>query len=764
MLAAAAMLGTCDYARAQNGQDKVIDVRVEGNRRMTTEAVLAHVKTRLGQSYSDDLVRSDKQALLDTAQFTSVVATKTQTDRGVIVTFIVQERPLVSRVMLQGNKEFTDEQLMGSLPFQAAAPLNIASVQAGQDALVNKYRSSGYYFASVTVDRPALEKEKRAVYKIVEGPRVTIGKVEFVGNTTYSGLILGQKVGTRKRFWPIFPGFLDTDQLAQDVTALRNFYRDEGFLDAEVGRELEFSFDKTQVTVRFIVKEGPRYRVNEVIFKGNTVISAEQLAQRVSLQQGSFFTAERLKQSVQNVQDTYGEVGYIEAQVRATRQFLAPSAPVPAWAAGMDEGAAKPAVLNIVFTIVEKDQYRIGQINIRGNNITQGRIIRRELRFFPEQIFNSTAVKESKNRLEETRLFEKVEIEPVATNVPGVRNADVIVKEGRTAQFLVGVGVSTNAGLLGNISFTQRNFDLFAPQKGFRGGGQTLSIVAEPGTEMMRFYVDWFEPYLFDQPYSLGARGFAWTRKREDWDETRVGGLMTVGHKFINHWFGQVATRVEAIDISDVSTDTSTEIRDEEGWHSLVGIKPALIRDRTDSRWLPSKGDRLELSYEQVFGTSTFGNIQGEYHYYHTLATDALDRKHILASRVAAGQIVGDAPFFERYYGGGIGSIRGFKYRGISPRGSNGDDPIGGDFMFFAGSEYSFPLIGKDLRGVLFVDTGTVNSDFGFSNYRMSIGTGLRWVVPMLGPVPLSLDVAVPILKGDDDDTQILSFSVGVTF
>lgn len=758
------MLGFCSHAQAQNGRDKVIDVRVEGNRRMTAEAVLAHVKTGLGQPYSDDLVRSDKQALLETGQFTSVVATKTQTDRGVIVTYIVQERPLVSRVQIVGNKEFTEEQLTGVLPFGASAPLNVASVQAGQEAMLNKYRSSGYYFASVTVDHAALEKEKRAVYKIVEGPRVTINKVEFVGNEHYSGLILGQKISTRKRFWPIFPGFLDTDQLAQDVTALRNFYRDEGFLDAEAGRELEFSFDKTQVAVRFIMKEGPRYRVNEVIFKGNTVISNEQLAGRISLSQGSFFTAERLKQSVQNVQDTYGEVGYIEAQVRASRQFLAPTAPVPAWAMGIDEGAAKPAVLNVVFTIVEKDQYRIGQINIRGNNITQGRIIRRELRFFPEQIFNSTAVKESKNRLEETRLFEKVEIEPVATNVKGVKDTNIVVKEGRTAQFLVGVGVSTNAGLLGNISFTQRNFDLFAPAKGFRGAGQTLSIVAEPGTEMMRFYVDWFEPYLFDQPYSLGARMFAWTRQREDWDETRVGGLMTLGHKFIGHWFGQVAARIEAVDISDVSTDVSREIRDEEGWHSLVGIKPTLIRDRTDSRWLPSKGDRLEVSYEQVFGTSTFGKLEGEYHYYHTLATDALDRKHILASRVSAGQILGDAPFFERYYGGGIGSIRGFKYRGISPRGSNGDDPIGGDFMFFAGTEYSFPIVGKNLRGVVFLDTGTVTSDFGFSDYRASIGTGLRWVVPMLGPVPLSLDVAFPILKGDDDDTQILSFSVGATF
>jgi outer membrane protein insertion porin family len=195
-----------------------------------------------------------------------------------------------------------------------------------------------------------------------------------------------------------------------------------------------------------------------------------------------------------------------------------------------------------------------------------------------------------------------------------------------------------------------------------------------------------------------------------------------------------------------------------------VGVKGTLIRDRTDSRWMPSTGDRFLLSFEQVMGGFAFSEAEGEYRIYRTLYIDALDRKHILAARLAAGQIFGDAPVFERFYGGGIGSVRGFDYRGISPRSIASDDPIGGKFMTFAGVEYGFPIVGEQLRGVVFLDSGTVEEDFEITTYRVAAGVGLRWIIPMFGPVPMSLDFGFPIRKDDEDDTQLLSFSIGWTF
>jgi outer membrane protein assembly factor BamA len=490
----------------------------------------------------------------------------------------------------------------------------------------------------------------------------------------------------------------------------------------------------------------------------------------MKLQRGEFFVTMELREDTAVMEETYGELGYIEARVTARKQFLSPDAPIPAWAKGLDGGA--PSLLNVIFRIEEADQYRIGRVDIRGNRITQERIIRRELRFFPEQLLNMKAVTESQHRLTETQLFERVDIQPLGT-APNERNVLVQIKEGHTGQIMLGAGISTNSGLLGNVAYTERNFDItrfprswsdMFSGRAFKGAGQTLRVVAEPGLELMRFHVDWFEPRLFDQPYSLGTKAFLFTRGRENYDETRYGGVVSVGHRFRNRWYGEVSSRVEGVRIHNLDSDAPPEVRSDSGTHALVGVKGTLIRDRTDSRWQPSRGDRFNLSYEQVFGSYDFGRATGDYRIYRTLYVDALDRKHIIAARVAAGSIFGDAPVFERFYGGGIGSVRGFEYRGISPRSTGTDEPIGGDLFVFAGTEYSFPIVGEQLRGVVFLDTGTVENSCEMTDYRVSAGVGLRWYIPLFGPIPMSLDFGFPISRDGDDEEQLINFAFGWTF
>jgi len=280
----------------------------------------------------------------------------------------------------------------------------------------------------------------------------------------------------------------------------------------------------------------------------------------------------------------------------------------------------------------------------------------------------------------------------------------------------------------------------------------------------MSFDIAWFEPCLFDRPYSLGNKVFVFNYQRETYDETRYGDVVSFGHRFKNRWYGELASRVEGVRLDKLDHDAPPEVVADAGSHLLVGMKGTLVKDRTDSRWMPSTGDRFRFSYEQVVGGYTFGRDTAEYRIFRTLYVDALDRKHVLSGRVSAGNIIGDAPVFERFYGGGIGSIRGFDYRGISPRSKGTDEQIGGDFMTFAGCEYEFPIFGKELRGAVFLDSGTVEDTFTITTYRVSAGAGLRWVIPLFGPVPMSLDFGFPISKDRQDDTQLVSFSLGWTF
>ncbi len=755
---------------AAEGPDTVVEVRVEGNRRMSTDAILVHIKTRVGQEFDQAVVVADERRLLQTGQFAGVRATRTQIAQGVIVTYIVQERPTVARIGFEGNKRFTDAQLQTEVALWPSAPLDRFTVEAGQQAIVSKYEGVGHPYVAVGIDEEALERGE-VVYSIVEGPQVRIRKLRFEGNRHFSSWRLKQTVGTSARFWPFIAGYMDTEQIERDIQAVRNLYTSEGFLDAQVDTLSKTSPDKTRVNLTFLVDEGPRYRINQVLFRGNRAFSDEELAKRLRLGQGEFFTSLAIQRDLRAIEGAYGEIGYIEAEADFIRQFVSPEAPPPAWAQALDQG--RPALMNLIFDVVESDQYRVGRIDIRGNTITQDRVIRRRLRFFPEQLYNTVAVEESRRRLLETRLFDRVDITPLG-QAPGVRDARVDIAEGKTAELLLGMGVSTNSGLVGTISFTQRNFDILAwpgsleqffRGEAFKGAGQTLRIVAEPGSEFNQFYVDWFEPYLFDQPYALGVKTFLFDRQRESYDEQRHGGVFSLGHRFKNRWYGELSARVEGIDITDIDSDAPIEVWDIEGQHPLTGAKAMLVRDRTDSRWMPSKGDRLQVSYEQVFGDFTFGKAQGEYRIYRTAYVDALDRKHIVAGKLVTGYIFDSAPIFERFYGGGSGSVRGFDYRGISPRSlSSNDDAIGGGFLLLAGAEYDFPLVGEQIRGVLFVDTGTVEEGFEITTYRVAVGFGFRWVVPILGPVPMSFDFGFPISKDGEDDTQVFSFSIGWMF
>ena len=748
----------------------IVEVRVRGNKEMSENAILAMLKTRVAQQYGEQVVKDDQRRLMETGRFDDVIALKVQTDKGIIVTFSVKERPLVSAVLFRGNKHFKASKLRDEIVSAPASPLSLSRIQIDRETIENLYKADGFYFVTVNVNRQALELRRQVVYDIVEGPRIRVKKIRFVfdGPRSFRSLTLNRKVKTSRSWWVLSRGKLDNLQLARDVVNLRNFYRDEGYLDAEVDSDLQFSEDKTKVEVIFLIREGPRYRIANVQFEGNTVFPDRELADRLSMTRGEYFTALELQRDTTVVRDTYGEIGHLEAVVRPRNVFVDPEAPPPPWLEL--KAGAKPALLNIIYTIEEGEPFRLGRVTIRGNDITEDRVIRRQLRFFPEQLFNTVAVQESRRRLLEGRLFETVTITPYG-DAPSVRDTLVSVQERGTAEFTIGAGFSTNSGVTGAISFTQRNFSWtnipeswgdFIRGRGFKGGGQTFRINLEPGTEMIRARVDWREPYLFDLPISLGTGVYIFTRGRESYDETRMGAQVSLGKLFKNRWYGEVAVRVENVRLDELDVDAPPEVVEDKGDQILLGLGGTLVRDRTDNRWEPSKGDRLRFSTEQVTGDHDFTKAGAEYTRYYTLYMDALDRKHILASRARFdGILTGEAPVFERFYGGGLGSVRGFDFRGISPRSKGTDESIGGDLRLYIGGEYSFPIVGKDLRGVIFLDTGTVEEDYTITTWRSSAGFGIRLLIPFFGPVPMSLDFGFPISKDDQDDTQMLNFTFG---
>jgi outer membrane protein insertion porin family len=351
----------------------------------------------------------------------------------------------------------------------------------------------------------------------------------------------------------------------------------------------------------------------------------------------------------------------------------------------------------------------------------------------------------------------------------------VRAEETETNNFILGAGVSSNSGVVGNISLINRNFDIndwpkssaeFWRGESFRGGGQLAQVVLEPGTELQRYRVDFRDPHVFDTDYSFSSSAFFFTRARDSYDEQRIGLNLGVGKEIRENLQGFVNFRIEDIDIRNIAADAPSDVTDVKGSSGLTSIEVGLVHDTTDSLLFPTEGHRLMASVEQagaMGGDYTFTKFTVDGRQYWTVTKDVLDRKSVLSVHGRLGFIPGqDAPIFERFFAGGQGSIRGFQFRGVGPR--KGDTFVGGDFIALAGTEYQFPIWEKTLSGVLFLDTGTVDQNISVNSWRSSIGFGFRFTVPFFGPVPFALDFGIPISKAGGDKTEIFSFSIGTSF
>jgi outer membrane protein insertion porin family len=240
--------------------------------------------------------------------------------------------------------------------------------------------------------------------------------------------------------------------------------------------------------------------------------------------------------------------------------------------------------------------------------------------------------------------------------------------------------------------------------------------------------------------------------------------------RFKNRWRKSIGVRAENVEVDDIDSDAPKEVFDDEGGNFIGSVKFGIGRDLRDDTLNPTGGTTMNVSYEQAAGDHTFGILSGTYRRYKTLAEDLAERKTVLATKLHAATILGDAPVFEKFYAGGSGfyGIRGFDYRGVSTRGLQTNvpsperkDPIGSDWIFLAGAEVTVPLVGENLAWLLFVDSGAIDT----GPYRAAVGVGIQITIPqLLGPVPMRFEVAAPVMKDDDDDTQAFSFSIGRLF
>ncbi len=754
------LVPTSLHARQADPPPTVTAIEFTGLDRTPVALVKDVVRVRVGDRLEKAELDSAITRLLRTGRFLAATYRIDETDAGVRVTFELRERLIVSAITFEGNEKFDDRRLLSEVVQKVGEPVDWFNVRDGADAILGLYREAGYSDVVVTFDRTRIEQTGELVYTIREGTQVRIRKIVFEGNASLPARELKRQIVTKTALWFFRTGAFDEDGTETDVARLANYYRDYGFLDARASYRKEVSEDGRDLTIVFTIEEGIQYAIEDIQFRGNAELSAEELAELIESGMGATVRRRQVDADARAIRTRYGELGFLYAGVRAIRVF-----------------SDTPGLVRITFEIAEGEQFRVGRIAVRGNTRTKDKVIRRTLDLYPpDDLFNLTAAKNAEQQLLSTRIFSSARVLPVG-NAPGVRDAVIDVTEAeKSGDFLFGFGVTSNSGLVGSVVLDLQNFDLFDPPRtlselfkfrAFTGGGQRMRIELQPGTDLGRFRIDFTEPYLFDKPIRLDTGVYLFERGREGYTERRGGATVSVGKRFqrgrFRGWSGELALRVETVNIDDIDLFASGELRDDEGSNLMPSVKGTLVRDRTDNRYLPSSGDRLRISYQQFgipVGDHVFGKANVRYNWYKTLSTDRLERKRVLHLRSEGGVILGNAPVFERYFAGGTGSIRGFEFRGVGERDGIDDTNVGGDFLVLLGAEYSYPVYGENLRGHVFFDTGTA----GGGAYRASIGTGIRLTINLLGPLPIEVNLAVPISSDSDDDEQVFSFMVGGLF
>lgn len=754
----------------------VEDIRIVGNTTVSNAVILNVIRTRAGEPFDPATVEEDYQRVYSLKKFSNVEAKVEPTAAGVIVVFIVSEQKQITDIAFRGNLAIDTLTLQGIVDLQVGQAIDMFRISSARAAVESLYREKNYPYAHVEVDADYLAQTGELVFNIVEGANVKVRKVAFVGSKSFSNGRLKDQIRTRSWIWIFRPGTLDLDLIEDDVAALRRYYESKGFFDVRVGRKLIVSPDQTEVQVNFLVEEGVRYRVSKVTFKGNSSVSEVKLREEMRMLEGRAYDNDVVLRDVREIVRAYSRFGFIYQPMSQSPDYLRIE---PKTVFSREAGTVE-----LVYQISEGKPFRTGRVLIKGNSKTQDKVVLREMRVTPGQKYNSAEIADAQDRLRGTPYFSSVTITPIGDD-PNIRDVLVEVQELRTATFSVGAGVNSNGGVGGNITYEQRNFDIGNPpnswdeifsERAFVGAGQSLRISLEPGTRQTNASIRFYEPWLFDQPYSFGAEAYYRNRVREHYDETRAGGRLTFGKRFSNVYSATIGLRGEDVNIHSIDdfgdvTPTgesirAPEINEAKGHHTVTSTTLTLRRDTTNRGLLPSRGTTSTLAWESygaLGGEFMFQKFTGSFDYYHELYEDLLDRRVTFAFHTDAGYITGDSPFFERFYGGGIGSIRGFRFRGVSPRDGAADDPIGGEFSLTSSAEISFPLASDNIRGVVFTDVGTVEDSATIGTIRSSVGAGIRLTLPFLGQVPVAIDFAYPITKSSEDDTQWISFSLGIT-
>jgi outer membrane protein insertion porin family len=747
--------GAVDEAPAQAPTAKVASVDIRGNKKIELPAIQGRLTLKPGDPYSPENVRGQIKILYDTGYFEDVQVETESTPEGIALIFVVREKPFITEIVFDGNEELSDDKLKEKITIKSQAFLDQQQAKESAEKIRLAYQEDGFFSAQVIPIVQTLDEDrKRLTFFVKEGEKAKVKTVNFEGMRAATKAEIFKVTATREWVpWhglftqlklPSFlsdAGVLKREEMNNDVERIREVLLNKGYLNAQVGLpSVELSEDKKWFVVTYAVNEGEPFTVADVGFRGNTVFEEPELRDKMKIKPGEIFQRQKIRDEITRLNDLYGSKGYAFADVSPN---VNPN--------------AEERTATIIFNIKEGEMMRIRQININGNDKTKDNVIRRELRVDEQDVIDTPSLKRSFQRLNNLNFFETVEILPQQVDADKV-DLNVRVKEKPTGQFSIGGGFSTLDKLVAIADITEGNLG---------GNGWMGRIRGQLGQQRTLGLITFRNPYLNDSLTSMQLDLYRSMTNYITYFEKKTGASITFGRWLSEYVTGSVSFIAEELNFSDPTADAPEIITTQLGTQTTTGFRTTLARDTRDYFLDPRNGMRTAVGFD--FGTPYLGGTNNFYKYY----LDAIkytplpfDTRFSIHARygVAEGLHGKPIPLTERFFVGGINTMRGFVFGRAGPVTPSGS-LIGAAKELIFNNDFIFTISSEaKLNGVIFFDWGKGfddNEAISFGALRKAAGIEGRWISPF-GPLRAAYGINLDPREGERKG--VFEFTIGSIF
>jgi outer membrane protein insertion porin family len=726
------------------GEDDIRKITVLGNAKIEEGVIRGVIKSREGSPLSVEQVREDLKSIFNTGYFSDVQVDIKSSPQGKEIIFIVVEKPSIKEIYIAGNQKIKLEDIKEKISLPLRSIVNLAKVQENVEAIRKLYFSKGYYGVKIEYRVEYLDTNEAVVrFQITEGPKGRVSKIIFNGNRHIDSSDLKKVMLTKQ--WNLFSiitqtGILDEDVLKNDIQILGAYYIDHGFLDVKVSEPKIDLRNPKRIRIEIGIEEGPQYHIAAIDFRGENLTNRENLFKIIKIKRGEIYSNSAIRRDINALTEHFANQGYAYVEV------------IPETSVD-----SKNLIVNLTFEIDKKKRVYIEKIQISGNIKSRDKVVRREVRLAEGELYSAAKLSRSTARLRRTGYFKGVDLTTSRGSSDDKINVDLRVEEAATGALSFGMGYSNVEGVVGVVSLSDRNL---------LGLGYQGSLSFKLGSVTQDYRLSFTDPYFLGHPYSAGFDLYRQENSMFDtYSYTINGGDLRFGKELTETIRADLMYKLETVDVFDVALDADRAVKEARGKTTTSALSVTFSRDTRDDYFAPSRGSRNSVFIQNagwiLGGDNDFvkGSMETNWYFPAPLKT-VLNLKGRFGIIHPYGGT--EVPVYEKFYVGGIQTVRGFDYGKAGPVDLE-DNPLGADKMVVLTSELIFPLAREiGLRGAVFFDYGKgFNQWNDMTPLRQGAGIGIRWFSPF---GPLQIDIGWNLSPKSGEKGHVIDFAGGTVF